>query len=199
MIKQGTDEVSRGDLVNRVMGGKAMLDFVLLNLGVYQWSPDLVKQWIAKAHGRDWKILTPEEWFHKVHLQEGRFIWSLAPAIADAVLEQLCETRHTRPTSAHIFLCPVLMTSHWWKRLGKVMNAMFIMPVGSTHWGLKMHEPVVIALICPLLPCSPWQLRDSPVMAQLQCNLPRVWSTNLTTERNSLRKFWAHAEQCGSV
>jgi hypothetical protein len=194
MIEQGTDGVSRGDLVNGVMGGKAMLDFVPLNLGVYQRSPDLV-EWIAEACGGGWKTLATEEWFHQVHLQEGRFIWSPAPAIADAALEQLCETRHTRPMSAHIFLCPALMTSRWRKRLGKVADAMFTVPVGSAHWKSNMHEPVVVALICPLLPCSPWQVRESPVMAQLQRNLPRVWSSDLATERDSLREFWAHAEQ----
>jgi hypothetical protein len=198
MIEQGTDGVSRGDLVNGVMGGKAMLDFVPLNLGVYQRAPDLV-EWIAEACGGNWKILAPKEWFHEVHLQEGRFIWSPAPAIADVALEQLCETRHTRPSNAHIFLCPALMTSRWRKRLGKVTDAMFTVPVGSTHWSLGMHEPVVVALICPLLPCSPWQVRYSPIVARLKRNLPRMWSTDLTIERNSLREFWAHAEHWTGV
>lgn len=150
IIEQGTDGVSQGDLVNGVMGGKVMLNFIPLNLGVHQRAPDLVK-WIAETCGGNWKILASKEWFHEVHLQEGRFIWSPAPAIADVTLEQLCEMRHTRPSNAHIFLCPALMTLRWRKCLGKVMDAMFTVPMGSTHWSLEMHEPVVIALICPLL------------------------------------------------
>jgi hypothetical protein len=42
MIKQGMDGVSQGNLVNGVMGEKAMFDFIPLNLGVYQHAPDLV-------------------------------------------------------------------------------------------------------------------------------------------------------------
>jgi len=190
--------ISRGDLVNGVMGGKEMLDFIPLNRGVDQRAPDLVN-WVAEACGGNWKILSPREWFHNVHLQEGKYIWCPAPAIADVALEQLCETRHTRPTSSHIFLCPALMTSRWRKRLGKVADAMFTVPVGSALWGLDMHEPIVLALICPLLSSRPWQVRYTPLVAQLQHNLSRMWSADLAVEWRSLREFWTGAEQWADV
>jgi hypothetical protein len=189
MIAQGTDGASRGDLSNGVMSGKDMLDFVPLDLGVSDRAPALVS-WFGEAGGGNWVSLEPKAWFHDVHTQNGNFIWCPAPAVADAALEQLCETRHTRPWNAHIFLCPALMTSRWRKRLMKVADAMFTVPVGSTLWGLDMHEPVVVALICPLLHCRPWQVRNTDIVAELRNQVSGVWSPCLTRERTGLRKFW---------
>jgi hypothetical protein len=198
MIAQGTDGISRGDLINGVMGGRQMLEFVPLNQGVDQQAPELV-QWVAEASGTDWCILAPQAWYHKVHLCDGKYIWCPAPAIADAALEQLCKMRHTRPGSSHIFLCPTLMTSRWRKRLGKVADAMFTVPVGSALWERDMHEPIVLALICPLLHCRPWQVRATPLVAQLQAHMSGVWSPDLARERCGLREFWEAAEQWPGV
>jgi len=194
MIAQGTDGVSRGDLSNGVMSGNSMLDFVPLNEGVDSRAPRLVA-WVAEACGEAWKVLEPKEWHHEVHLSQGRYIWCPPPAIADVALEQLCEARHTRPQSAHIFLCPALMTSRWRKRLSKGADAMFTVPVGSTLWPQNMHEPVVIALICPLLASSPWQVRDTRLVAELRHQVSGVWSPSLGREWGGLRKFWEAARE----
>jgi hypothetical protein len=194
MIEQGTDGISRGDLVSGVMSGRSMLDFIPISQGVYQRAPELV-EWVASASGGDWRILEPKEWFHEVHLATGQYIWSPPPTIADAAVEQLCETRHTRPGSGHIFICPALMTSRWRKRLAKVADAMFTVPVGSHLWGAQMHEPVVIALICPLLHSRPWQVRDTPIVAQLRDNVSGVWSPDLSREWRGLREFWSSTKQ----
>jgi hypothetical protein len=194
MIEQGTDGVSRGDLSNGVMTGKDMLDFVPLDQGVNARAPELA-HWFLEASGGDWVSLEPRDWFHDVHTRNGNFLWCPAPAVADVALEQLCETRHTRPWNAHIFLCPALMTSRWRKRLSKVADAMFSVPVGSMLWGAHMHEPVVVALICPLLQCRPWQVRDSNIVVELRDQVSGVWSPCLTRERSGLRKFWKTARE----
>jgi hypothetical protein len=59
------------------------------------------------------------------------------------------------------------MMARWRKRLGKVADAMFTIPVGSLLWKDDMYEPVVIALICPLLAHSPWQVRGAALVDEL--------------------------------
>jgi hypothetical protein len=194
MIAQGMDGVSRGDLRNGVMSGESMLKHVPLNEGVNTRSPELLSWFLESAEG-DWTVLEPAEWFHKAHVTDGSYLWCPAPAAADAALEQLCETRHTRPRNAHIFLCPALMTSRWRKRLSKVADAMFTVPVGSLFWGADMHEPVIVALICPLLASRPWQVRDMPLVAELKHQVSGVWSPDLGRERAGLFKFWMGARK----
>lgn len=149
MIAQGTDGVSWGDLGNGVMSRESMLKHVPLNEGVDARSPQLIGWFVESAEG-DWMVLGPKEWFHEAHVTNGNYVWCPVLAMADVALEQLCETCHTQPWNAHIFLCPVLMTSRWQKRLGKVTDAMFTVPMGTLFWGANMHEPIIIALICPL-------------------------------------------------
>jgi hypothetical protein len=198
MIAQGTDGVSRGDLFNGVMSGRTMLQYVPLNQGVETRASDLVT-WFGEAAGGSWTTLEPKGWYHEVHVQDGNYIWCPPPAVADVALEQLCEARHTRPWNSHIFLCPALMTSRWRKRLGKVADAMFTVPVGTALWGTEMHEPVVVALICPLLPCRPWQVRETELVAELQQQVSGVWSPDLQREWIGMRKFWTGAREWGAV
>ena len=198
MIAQGTDGISRGDLSNGVMGGKSMLNYVPLDEGVKARAPSLFA-WVTEACWGAWTALEPKQWYHEVHLSEGSFIWSPPPAIADVALEQLCEARHTHPQSSHIFLCPALMTSRWRKRLSKVADAMFTIPVGSTLWPQNMHEPIIVALICPLLASSPWQVRDTRLVAELRHQVSGVWSPSLDRERSGLRQFWEGANEWGGM
>lgn len=198
MIAQGTDGVSRGDLRSGVLSGRAMLQYVPLNLGVASRSPELV-EWFSGAAGDQWTCLEPREWYHQVHTSDGNYVWCPPPAVADVALEQLCETRHTRPWNSHMFLCPALMTSRWRKRLGKVADAMFTVPVGSKLWRTEMHEPVVVALICPLLSCRPWQVRDTALVDELRDQVSGMWSPDLEREWTSMRKFWTGAREWNSV
>lgn len=59
------------------------------------------------------------------------------------------------------------MMAHWRKRLGKVADVMFTVPVVSLLWGDDMYEPVVIALICSLFAHSPWQVWGTALMDEL--------------------------------
>lgn len=194
MIEQGTDGVSRGDLASGVMSGRSMLQYVPLNLGVDARSPALVA-WFTEASGGTWVTLKPHEWYHKAHVEDGNYVWCPPPAIADIALEQLCETRHTRPWNGHIFLCPALMTARWRKRLAKVSDAMFTVPVGSFLWGAEMHEPVVVSLICPLLPSRPWQVRNTDLVDELRNQVSGVWSDDLNREWTGLRQLWTGARE----
>jgi hypothetical protein len=189
MIWQGTDGLSRGDLSAGVMAGEHFLKFVPLNKTAFQRHAPL-QEWIGGAlPGEHWEGLTVEGWFTSAQT-DGRFIWTPAPAIAEVAVERLCEARHTRPWCSHIFVCPAIMTAHWRKMLGKVADAMFTIPVGSSIWPSNMHEPLVVALICPLLSCRPWRVKGAPWVAELEDSMCGVWSGNLQAQRGYLRKFW---------
>jgi hypothetical protein len=98
-----------------------------------------------------------------------------------------------------MFVCPALMTARWRKQLRKVSDVMFQVPVGTTLWPHSMHEPVTVALICPLLHSRPWQVRDTLLVARLKESLSVVWSASLGRERSGLRKFWQATKNWDSL
>ena len=192
MIEQGTDGFSRGDLENGVATGRDMLSYVPLNDTAFERQPNL-EAWIRTSIQGKWVTLDADGWYDG-GMKAGHFIWCLAPAAADAALDQLCEAKHIRPEGSHIFVCPALLTPRWRRKLGKIADFVFSVPVGSAVWKREQHEPVIVGLICPFLSSSPWQVKHcSAVLAQVSLGLPKVWSESLTDERDCLRKFWAFA------
>jgi hypothetical protein len=189
MIWQGTDGLSRGDLTAGVMTGERFLSYVPINQTAFHRHGPL-KEWIMRTlPGQHWHELSVEEWFTTANT-DGRFVWVPPPATADVAVEHLCEVRHTRPWCSHIFICPAIMTAYWRKTLGKVADAMFTLPVGSPIWPNNMHEPLVVALICPLLSSRPWRVRGSPWMVEFEDSMRGVWSGDLNSQRSDMRKFW---------
>jgi hypothetical protein len=161
MIWQGTDGLSRGNLTAGVMAGEHFLNYVPLNKTAFQRQAP-VQEWISGAFpGEHWEGLSVEGWFTTVQT-DSRLIWAPAPAIADVTVERLCEAHHIRPWCSHLFVCPTIMTVSWRKMLGKVADAMFTIPVGCLIWPSNMQKPLVVALICPLLSCRPWKVKESP-------------------------------------
>jgi hypothetical protein len=69
-----------------------------------------------------------------------------SPAVADAVLEQLCELPTHRPGNAHMFVCPALMTALGASSCGRCLMLCF-KAAGTTIWPQSMHEPVTVALL----------------------------------------------------
>ena len=67
MMAQGTDGLSRGDMLTGVFGGKTMLDFVPLHLLAFKRSSDLLPwvQWWYPT-GKVLEILDPVDWFDGV-------------------------------------------------------------------------------------------------------------------------------------
>jgi hypothetical protein len=146
-----------------------MLKHVPMHLGAFERSPEQIN-WLSDSlpakRQKEWSVLAPEDWFNKVW--DTQLIWATPPAIAGAVVEQLCEAKqHTNPDHSHILIFPALMTASWRKQLSKLADVLVTVPVGSKVWPPEMHEPtIVIALICPLLTSSPWQVRDTKLVAE---------------------------------
>jgi hypothetical protein len=192
MIEQGTDGLSRGDFNSGVMAGIDFLSLIPLDKSALDLSPgltDWVKEFLPYRFG--WETLSPEGWFSKGH-EDGHFIWAPPPVVADVVLEQMCESVLIRPWNAHVFLCPAHMTYKWRKQLRKVSDLVVTVPVGGKLWPSRLHEPLVIALTCPLLSYSPWRAKRSKRLVGGQSPLPKVWSKDWATEGNILRELWVH-------
>lgn len=110
MIEQGTDALSRGDFKSGAMTGKYFLSFLPLNRTAFKLSPNLENWVVQRFPGQhEWTMLSPNGWYTKGH-DDSHFIWAPPPAVADAVLEQMCESVSCRPRNAHVFVCPAHMT-----------------------------------------------------------------------------------------
>ncbi|KAL7576958.1 hypothetical protein ACA910_006714 [Epithemia clementina (nom. ined.)] len=125
MIEQGMDGLSRGDLMNGVLTGCNMLQYVPLNKSCEEQQPGLVNQFLVVTHKHyNFIPLIPTDWFEKA-LTQGDFVWTPPPAAADAVVEKLCKSKHIQPLSTH---------SRWRKKLGRIADVVFAIPVGTTYW-----------------------------------------------------------------
>jgi hypothetical protein len=85
------------------------------------------------------------------------------------------------------------MTASWRKQLSKLADVLVTVPVGSNVWPSEMHESIVIALIYPMLTSSPWQVRDTELVAEFTDSVRGVWSADCPRERAALRTFWSGA------
>ena len=209
MIDQGTDGISRGNLLEGVMAGKDMLSFVPINQSAIERSNGLLT-WL-----RDWtncnslSPLTPEDWLWKGHglgektwtnidgmkfpvsSDKDTFLWTPPPAIADVALELLRTSIHRRPQFYHLFICPKLMTYRWRKNLLKTCDFSFYLDAKNPEiWGKEMHESLLIAVYLPLLPCHPWTYRRSKSVLELERLLRRVPASQARAQGSILRKFF---------
>ena len=198
MIAQGTDGFSRGDLENGVAAGLDMLSFVPLNETAFERQPNL-EAWLRETLVGDWETLNADGWYEG-GMEQGQFIWAPAPASADAALDQLCEAKHIRPECSHLFVCPALLTPRWRRKLGKISDFVFCIPVGTSVWEKHQHEPVIVGLICPLLVSRPWQIRYcGATLVRTRLGLSQMWSEDLIAERDCLREFWMFTRSRSSV
>ena len=192
MIEQGTDGLSRGDLMTGVMTGVNMLLYVPLNKSVVE-RQDNVIPWLESVGNTayKWRTLTTHKWFDEA-FEEGEFIWTPPPAIADVAVDLLCDARHIRTRTAHMFVYPALMTNRWRKKLGKVADFVFTIPVGTELWPKSHHEPLIVAFVCPFLYRTPWQVkRATGLLDEVEGELSSMWASGPTAVRDLLRKLWA--------
>jgi hypothetical protein len=123
--------------------------------------------------------------YHNAHQGFACGVWTPPPAIADAALEQLCNARHTRPTTFLVIAIPNIMTYLWRKTLRKLANVMLLVPLGNNVWPSSMHKSLTITIVAPLLDRVPWSLRSTKLTGDLQ--------------GARLRKFWDQATSLGSM
>ncbi|KAL7561171.1 hypothetical protein ACA910_011991 [Epithemia clementina (nom. ined.)] len=134
MIAQGTDGLLQGDLMNEALAGVDMLQYVPLNRTAEERQPGLAKLFIGTASDSYMFLeLNQNGWF-KEAFRPGYYLWIPPPAAADVALEKLSESKQIRAETEHIFICPALMMCHWRKKLRRVADLVFFMPMGCKYW-----------------------------------------------------------------
>ena len=138
MISQGTDGLSRGDMLEAVLTGREMLSYVPLHRSVLEQEPSL-REWVEALVDQTTyskpEFLNPSDWFVRGHgivgfrenldgvtmpsYAKGTFIWSPPPAAARLVIEELRQVRHKRQASLYFFIVPRLMSPEWRSQLFK--------------------------------------------------------------------------------
>jgi len=201
MIWQGSDGLSRGDFSSGVMAGEKFLKCLPLHQSAFdrqtglEKKPDLkevVRGWCPSRKGKARKIATPGDCFYEVFLDpEGSWIWCPPPVLAKIAVEQMCEVKHIFPQSRHIFICPSIMTGIWRKQLGKIADTQFSLLQESIHWLDNMFEPLTIALLKPLLSCSPWKAGRAPFVERRKNKVQQLSWNDPETLRGHMRKFWS--------
>ena len=190
MIAQGTDPLSRGEFESGVMGGDSMLAHIPLNLGAMDRSPVLgewIRTWAdtCPAHPE-----SPHDWFSNGH-KPGVHLWAPPPVIGLEVLEQVSMARHKRPyDTTHIIAIPRLMYYRWRKRLLKEADLILELPAGFQFWPTNNHEPLILAVCCPVCSSAPFRLREKREMVELHKSLQQLRKESELELRRGLREFW---------
>ena len=200
MIAQGTDGLSRGDLLEGVMKNNNMLQFVPLHLSAFHRSKNLegwFNKWISPSLQDNEVIESLDEigWFRRGHdiisvfknldgvwtpkYKPGIFIWNPAPSAAQVAVEQLRDARNKRMYSLHIFVVPRLFTSIWRRQLSRVVDLFVTLPFIEDIWEKSSeHEPLTLAFVFPFLSSPPGQLKRSSTFLALDRHLYGMWKEN---------------------
>jgi hypothetical protein len=143
------------------MVGDRFLKHIPLNKTVLDRAPEFKKEFEKGLPGHNWRWLDYEDWFEGAFDDDhGHYIWTPPPALADLTMEQMCEVKHVHPHTSHVFHCPALVTACWRKQLLKAPDYVVTLLQGSSAWVANQHEPVVCALIGPLLSTRPWPVKS---------------------------------------
>ena len=178
----------------------------LLVRWVQSWvpSPTLttlsVQDWFSKGHGIGGWARSATGFHHPSELPTQWFLWSPAPALTDAMLDELEEARHKRKQHNHIILVPRLMTFAWRKRLRKICDLVFELPPGARpDWPASEHEPLVVGLTLHFSASSPWQVKRATDVLALERTLREVWRDPDRNERSVLHEFCLSPQRLDGV
>ena len=208
MIAQGTDGLSRGNLNEGVMGGSDMLSFIPLSKSALDVSP-MLDQWIKSWWREKLELLSPEGWFNRghdltregfknddgiwfLHYKTREFLWTPPPVVAGVAIEELINARQKCQESAHLFVCPRLMTYEWRLELTKVADIIFEIPPSYSFWDKTNHEPLIIGIVFPFLSVKPWQVRKTPAFLEVERILLKMWK-----KKNPLTRIFCENFRAG--
>ena len=168
-----------------------MLLYVPLNHSCEERQPG-VTDWLLQYSSRySWTRTNPDDWFDKI-FEKGNFVWTPPPCIADAAVDQLCDSTHIRPENGHIFVCPALMSYLWRKKLRKVADFVFKIPADCRIWSKSQHEHLIVAFVFPHLHRRPWKVRRAKrLLDEVQASLREMWSSDRDLDGSCLCKLWA--------
>ena len=209
MIEQGTDGLSRGDMLEGVLMGDEMTSHIPLAESALERSSSLrgwLDSWFSGGKEIDIELLDGEGWFERGHdiiggtynsdrkwipnYKSGNFIWAPAPAGAKCAAQQLRQARLKRMNSCHIFVCPHLMTHEWMSHIRKSADLILEIKAGTVpFWPKNKHESLVIGLYFPFTSQEPWQLKRSALLVDLGPRLHKMWKEDSSSARDILQQL----------
>jgi hypothetical protein len=169
-------------------------------------APELL-DWFQGLVGKDLVPLSPEDWFEKGHdihgwedpksfqyfpypvIKQGKYLWAPPPGAADVALEELRKARHKRQESLHVFVCPRLLSTKWFRQLHKACDIVLRIPAGTTFWSLSNFEPLIVGICFPFLRSKPWQLKGTPKMFEVARRVSKMWVDSEVDARDLLLKL----------
>jgi hypothetical protein len=156
-----------------------------------------VKAWIQDVtRGLDFQVLDPDGWFAHGH-KAGNFVWTVLPAAAEVVVEQLGFCRLKRPNSMHLIVIPRLMTGRWRRHLNRGTDGYSKLDDREV-WDLSNHyEPLLIYLCLPFLSSNPKQAARRRLLDRISRTLSErtVLPTSSGRRRDLLRQLLLEARQ----
>jgi hypothetical protein len=167
MIDEGADGLSRADHGDGVMTGEDIRKYFPLHLSPTSREPN-VAQWIADVtQGLDFQVLDATGWFDGAHAFRN-FVWSVPPAAAEVVVEQLGFARLKRPSAMHMLLVPRLMTGRWQRHLTHGTDG-YAKLDDVEVWDLSTcYEPLLIFFCLPFRSADPKRKERRDLLDQIQ-------------------------------
>jgi hypothetical protein len=190
MIASGGDGISRGQVNEGIMAGMPMKIYLPLHLSPIERSPEL-RSWFHSWLGTKAVMLKPLDWFelghaisacrldrdgfHRPTFTSGTYVWQPPPEAAFAAIAELRKARIKRQNSAHIFVCPRLMTPEWLGQLHKEPDLVFTILLTAVFWAHELYEPLLVGICFPFVSSFPWQIKGSPKMSASSRKLQILW------------------------
>ena len=209
MIAQGTDGISRGNIMEGVLAGHSMMSFIPIGKSAIDRSPKLlgwIREWSRESN---LEPLTPKQWLWEGHglstypwintdgmsfpVRDKRIttiLWAPPPSIAEIAVEELRKSRHKRPDICHVFVCSKLMTPKWRKFVLRTCCFAFYVDANEDHWPKEMYESLFVAVYMPYLHCYPWTFRGSNSILELGRKLSEVQKKKIGSQRDCLCEFF---------
>ena len=205
MQLQGTDGISRGNLMEGISLGRSMLHFCPWGISALKRCSKL-KPWLLDTFGSKLEILKPSDWFSRGHdhwggyydnqgfyrlnIKPGLFLWEPPPTAADAAIEEIRKARLKRRSSGHIIVIPKLATTLWLKQVYKAADIVLTIPPIHEFWDSNMCESLVVALLFPYSRSFPWQVRSTPKLIAASREMRSLFKESPMANRIFLRKFY---------
>ena len=196
MIAEGTDGLSRADHGEGVMLGKDIRTFIPLHLDPVTREPKVLDWLKDVTRGLDFEFLNASGWFDDAH-NPGNYIWSVPPAAAEVVVEQLGFIRLKRPNSMHLLVIPRLMTGRWRRHLNRGTDG-YAKLDDPEVWNLSCQfEPLLIYVCLPFHSENPKLQERGRILDRISRTLskPTLPSTPTGRRRDLLRQFLCDARK----
>ena len=219
MKNQGSDGLSRGNMLEGSMTTRDILEFVPIHKNALQCEGGgkllaWLNAWVSLPNDK-MIVLRENDWFARgqdvvgfsknhSHIVEpiykkGTYLWTPCPAMAEIACEAIRHARNKCQRSCHVLVVPRLMMPHWRRHLYRAADLILEIPPSCPYWPNSNFEPLIIAIFLPFIKHRPWQLKRSPVLIELERVLSSMWKRNNHTQSAILCQLRSQAQQLDNL